>query len=73
MLQAILLSSWLKMGASNEYRLSGGPRHLYRSHCQHVIQSKARGVARVRPNHSVELRANGMPPGPRYSAGVHYL
>ena len=25
------------------------------------------------PNPSVELRANGMPPGPRYSAGVHYL
>ena len=27
----------------------------------------------LRPNHSVELRANGLSPGPRYSAGVHYL
>ena len=26
-----------------------------------------------RSNPSVELRANGMPPGPRHSAGVHYL
>ena len=30
-------------------------------------------TARQRSNPSVELRANGMPPGPRYSAGVHYL
>ena len=30
-------------------------------------------VLAARPNPSVELRANGMPPGPRYSAGVHYL
>ena len=32
-----------------------------------------RVVLAARPNPSVELRANGMPPGPRYSAGVHYL
>ena len=27
----------------------------------------------ARPNHSLKLSANGRPPGPRYSAGVHYL
>ena len=27
----------------------------------------------VLPNTSLNLRANGMPPGPRHSAGVHYL
>ena len=32
-----------------------------------------RRAARQRSNRSVELRANGLPPGPRYSAGVHYL
>ena len=37
-----------------------------------ALQAPAR-PARQRSNPSVELRANGMPPGPRYSAGVHYL
>ena len=37
-----------------------------------ALQAPAR-AARQRSNPSVELRANGLPPGPRYSAGVHYL
>ena len=30
-------------------------------------------VRAVRPNHSLNLRANGVPQSPRHSAGVHYL
>ena len=40
-----------------------------------VDTRKMSGLLRVAAssNPSVELRANGMPPGPRHSAGVHYL
>ena len=41
--------------------------------CSCLGMQVQRVVLAARPNPSVELRANGMPPGPRYSAGVHYL
>jgi hypothetical protein len=57
----------------------------WRQHAVGGVQGRPPGATKLRrvkdrrsysaalPNPSVELRANGMPPGPRYSAGVHFL
>ena len=38
-----------------------------------VPNSRPLGASPARPNTSFNLRANGMPQSPRYSAGVHFL
>jgi hypothetical protein len=39
----------------------------------HKSPAKHMKISTVLPNPSLNLRANGMPQSPRYSAGVHYL
>ena len=39
-------------------------------HANTTVLSRQR---KLMPNPSLNLRANGMPPGPRHSAGVHFL
>jgi hypothetical protein len=45
---------------------------LNSSSCVAVNRTKCQ-QRRVRPNTSLNLRANGMPQSPRHSAGVHCL
>ena len=66
-------AKFLTGAADAEYRDCSCRGALREAECPTQENSPALAMQPMLPNTSLNLGANGMPPGPRHSAGVHFL